>query len=59
MLLLVGWLGSDTTLPLDDELGISTCCGGGELDTVGDCVVVTDDEELATGWLATVDAGDD
>ena len=59
MLLLVGLLGSDTTLPLDDELGPSTGCGGGGLDTVGDCGVVTNDEELATGWLVAEDAGDD
>jgi hypothetical protein len=37
---LVGWVGSDTTLP-DDELGASTGWVGAELETGADCAELT------------------
>ena len=59
MLLLVGWLGSETTLPEDDELGTSTGCDRAELEGGDDCAALTVDAALDTGWVVTGYAGVD
>ena len=59
VLLLVGWLGSETTPPVDEELGTWTGCDRAELEGGDECAALAVDARLDTGWVVTGYVGDD